>query len=77
MSQIKPHIAFIGVGNMGNPMAANLIKAGYSLTVFDLIKDKTNNLVKLGAHLASDMAQAVREANVVMTSCQAQFRYKK
>lgn len=68
MSQTKPHIAFIGVGNMGNPMAANLIKAGYSLTVFDLIKDKTNNLVKLGAHLASDMAQAVREANVVMTS---------
>lgn len=68
MSQTKPHITFIGVGNMGNPMAANLIKAGYSLTVFDVVKDKTNNLVKLGARLATDMTQAVKEADVVMAS---------
>ncbi|WP_455731234.1 NAD(P)-binding domain-containing protein, partial [Burkholderia stabilis] len=29
-------IAFIGLGNMGGPMAANLLKAGHALTVFDL-----------------------------------------
>ncbi len=30
-------IAFIGLGNMGAPMALNLVKAGHSLTVFDLV----------------------------------------
>ena len=32
----KPRISFIGVGNMGQPMAKNLLKAGYQLTVYDL-----------------------------------------
>src|ERR1700709_1848717 len=31
------HIAFIGLGNMGGPMAANLIKAGHKVTAFDLV----------------------------------------
>ena len=53
---------------MGNPMAVNLIKAGYSLTVFDVVKDKTNNLIQLGARLASDISQAVKDADVVMAS---------
>lgn len=32
----KPNIAFIGLGNMGAPMAENLLKAGYTLSVYDL-----------------------------------------
>jgi len=31
------HIAFIGLGNMGGPMAANLVKAGHKVTAFDLV----------------------------------------
>lgn len=43
------NIAFIGLGNMGGPMAANLVKAGHQVTVFDLSKDAVDNLVTQGA----------------------------
>jgi len=39
------HIYFVGLGNMGNPMAANLIQAGYQLTVYHLYAEKATNLV--------------------------------
>ena len=64
----KPRLFFVGVGNMGNPMAANLIKAGYPTTVFDLAREKADNLIELGAQWADSLAAGAKNANVVMCS---------
>ncbi len=41
---LKPRLFFVGVGNMGNPMAANLVKAGYHVTVLCLAHRKSGKL---------------------------------
>ena len=64
----KPSIGFIGVGNMGNPMAANLIKAGYSISVFDRDAHKAKNLVALGASLAPSIVELGKQSQVVICS---------
>jgi len=66
--QSKPTVTFIGVGNMGNPMAYNLLHAGYDLTVFDLDKAKTENLLQDGAKPAENLAEAVKNADVIISS---------
>ncbi len=60
-------IAFIGLGNMGSGMAANLVKAGHAVRAFDLNADAVAKLVKLGASAASDVPAAVKGADVVVT----------
>ena len=60
-------VAFIGLGNMGAPMAQNLVKAGFSLIVFDLVKDAVDQLVKNGATAAASASDAVNGADVVIT----------
>ena len=42
-------VAFIGLGNMGGPMAVNLIKAGHTVTVFDLSQEACDQLQEAGA----------------------------
>ena len=64
----KPSIGFIGVGNMGNPMAANLIKAGYPISVFDRDAHKAKNLVALGANLAPSIVELGKHSQVVICS---------
>src|ERR1051325_432193 len=64
-------VGFIGVGNMGNPMAANVLKAGFPMTVFDLSPKAMENLVKAGAKAAKSAAEAVEAADVVFTSLPA------
>ena len=60
-------IAFIGLGNMGGPMAANLLKAGHLVTAFDLVQVALDEFVKLGGVAASSASEAVIGAEVVIS----------
>jgi 3-hydroxyisobutyrate dehydrogenase len=61
------HIAFIGLGNMGGPMALNLVKAGHQLTVFDLSQAAVAKLIEAGAKSAADAQTAAAEADVIIS----------
>lgn len=61
------NIAFIGVGNMGGPMARNLLKADNKVTAFDLSDAVLAPILKAGAAKAASANDAVREADVVIT----------
>ncbi len=60
-------IGFIGLGNMGAPMAANLVKAGHSVTGYDLSAAALMALEAAGGKVASSAAEAVKGAKVVIT----------
>ena len=57
-------IGFIGLGNMGAPMARNLIKAGHELIVFDLSTDALSQLREAGAHTAQSVSEIARMDNI-------------
>jgi 3-hydroxyisobutyrate dehydrogenase len=59
-------VAVIGLGNMGAPMGACLIKAGYAVTGFDLLEPARQKFAATGGRVASDMATAVAAADVVV-----------
>ncbi|WP_419911256.1 3-hydroxyisobutyrate dehydrogenase [Hoeflea sp.] len=61
------NIAFIGLGNMGNPMAANLVKAGLNVTGFDLMAENLETAKSHGLAVADSAADAVSGADVVIT----------
>jgi 3-hydroxyisobutyrate dehydrogenase len=60
-------IAFIGLGNMGGPMAANLVKAGHRVVGTDVSPAAVERHVAAGGAGAASIAEAVREADVVVT----------
>ncbi len=60
-------IGFIGLGQMGSGMAANLVKAGHEVTVFNRSAEKRAPLVKLGARQAATVAEACADREVVIT----------
>ena len=60
-------IAFIGLGNMGGPMALNLLNAKFKLTVFDLMPQAVETLVAQGATSAKTAIEAVSGADVVIS----------
>jgi len=60
-------IAFIGLGNMGLPMATNLVKAGHDVTGFDLSEDARAGMEAAGGKSTAVLAEAVTGAEVVIT----------
>ena len=64
---MKEKIGFIGLGAMGGPMAKNLVKSGYALSVYDIVPEKMTPLVEDGAAGAASCKQAAEEADVVIT----------
>jgi 2-hydroxy-3-oxopropionate reductase len=61
------NIAVIGLGIMGLPMAINLVKAGHTVTGYNRSEDKINKLAAEGGRGAASIAEAVKDADVVIT----------
>jgi 3-hydroxyisobutyrate dehydrogenase len=71
------HIGFIGLGNMGGPMALNLLKAGHNLTVFDLSETAVNNATHAGATAASSVTDvAGADVEIIITMLPAAAHVK-
>lgn len=60
-------IAIVGLGNMGRPIAENIMKAGYSLTVYNRTKEKAADLLEKGAEYAKTPRQAAEHADIVLS----------
>ena len=60
-------VAFIGLGIMGGPMAANLVKAGFEVVGYNRSPEAVQRLVDAGGRGAKDVAEAVQDADVIVT----------
>lgn len=60
-------VGFIGLGNMGGPMAANLVSAGFAVRVFDLSADACAELQNKGASVSSSAAEAAQNCDFVIS----------
>jgi len=60
-------IGFIGLGNMGAPMANNLVKAGYDVTGFDIDPAAISNLEKNGGRAANSLIEAAKNMDIIIT----------
>jgi 3-hydroxyisobutyrate dehydrogenase len=64
---VSENIALLGLGTMGAGMAANLLKAGFSLSVYNRTPAKAEALSSLGARVASTPAEAAKDASIVIS----------
>jgi 3-hydroxyisobutyrate dehydrogenase len=62
-----PNIGFIGLGNMGAPMAANLVKSGDHVVGFDVVAEARRAAIELGVEIASNAKAAIEAADIVIT----------
>jgi 3-hydroxyisobutyrate dehydrogenase-like beta-hydroxyacid dehydrogenase len=60
-------VGFIGLGNMGLPMAENIIRAGYPLIVWNRTIQRTKSLVNMGAQVATSPSELTRRASIIFT----------
>ncbi len=64
---MKEKIGFVGLGAMGGPMAKNLLKNGYPLTVYDIVDSRMQTLLEAGAVGASSCKEVAKNADVIVT----------
>ena len=64
-------VGFIGVGNMGNPMAYNVLKAGFAMLVYDKNPQAMENLLQAGARGAASVHEVVTQSEITLTSLPA------
>ena len=62
-------IAFIGLGNMGGGMAANLVKAGHAVRAFDLSAEATARAQENGAEVSGTVAEGPKRSAAVFPPC--------
>lgn len=60
-------VGFIGLGTMGHPMAQNLLKKGYELTIYNRTKEKTEFLKQEGAAVANSPKEVALQSDIVFT----------
>ena len=61
-------VGFIGLGNMGHPMAANILRAQHDLRVCDICRDRGRDLVEAGARWAESPQEVAAGSEVVISS---------
>ena len=64
---MKQKIGFIGLGNLGTPIALNLIKAGHTLYVYNRTRSKTMPLAEKGALVCDSIADLAKQCDIVFT----------
>jgi len=64
---VSQNLGFIGLGNMGGPMAVNLLKAGFSVTVFDLSDEACRSLADAGATVAGSAGEAAAQSDYLVS----------
>ena len=64
----KPVVGFIGIGHVGHPMSANILKGGYDLVVCDIRPDVYTDLVAAGARAAATPAEVAEKADIILLS---------
>ncbi|MBP7693376.1 MAG: NAD(P)-binding domain-containing protein, partial [Anaerolineales bacterium] len=67
MSEPITRIGFIGLGRMGQPMARNLLRAGFALQVYDTLPDRVAALAEHGAQPAGSPAEAAAGADLIIS----------
>ncbi|MCX5889194.1 MAG: NAD(P)-dependent oxidoreductase [Deltaproteobacteria bacterium] len=63
---MKPKVGFMGLGIMGAPMAANILKAGYPLTIYNRTLAKAEPLAKLGAKVAASPKALAQDSQIII-----------
>ena len=63
----NPRIGFIGLGIMGNPMAKHLLKAGYALTIYDIVEASVKDVAAAGAQVAASCKEVAGKSDIVIT----------
>ena len=61
------NVGFIGLGIMGKPMAKNLLKAGYSLIVYDILEEPVKELVDAGAKAGTSSKDVASQSELIIT----------